>query len=688
MQFKFLVSGILAGALVSAAAAQAQAQQPINVGAILQRHYDAAQQFLKNKNLKAADQQFRMFTADVLAELALSEVNLGEYAKAAPYFDGALALEPNSAQLRLDYARAAMTAGDLDHAKLLAEQLLEEEAGNPSGLAAAHEVLGRTLLKMNQDQEAKAELEAAMSLKPDFVDGYNLAIACLNLDDEKCAERLFSTMETTYGDTPQLHMQFGRAWARSDFQPRAEAEFRKVIAEDPKFPEVHYWLAAVYLEENEPAKIPLAIQQLHDELAITPNDYLSYAALGKLAVSRARYPEAEKYLAKAIELNPKSPDAYLYQGQMYYNLHNTAAAEDSLRKAIALTTDPTRNHYQIQKGYYLLGRLLMQQGKRREAAAEMKIAQAFMQTDLSHDKSQLSGFLGHGQPGMGAPKNSLTLKDSTPPPDPAAQQRLKAFEAQVTPALADSYNNLGAIAATNKEYSKATSYFQNAAEWNPAMPGLNYNWGRAAFAAGRFGDAIIPLSSYLKAHPKDQNMRAALGISQFMTRDYHGSAATLQAVGPAIDSMPQAAYVYANALIRSGQSGEAVAQLTALGKAHPHFPGVARAMGEACLAGGQKQKAVEELQIAVKQNPEDAQSHYDLGKALLATGNTSGAIPELESAVRLSPQDAEYHHELGHAYQLAGRKTDAARQNRVWQALDPGAATEATGAPATGARPD
>jgi tetratricopeptide (TPR) repeat protein len=645
LQDRFAASLLLAGLFVPCAAGQAPATGKRDVGAILQRHYDAAERFRSQGKLPQAAAEYRLFVGDALTELALGEAQLGGYSRAAPWFDEALALEPNSPRLRLDYAQAAMDFGDFDHARNLARELLQEEAGNPKGMAAAHEVLGRTLLRMNEDQKARTELEAAMALNPDFPEAYNLAIACLDMDDDKCADRLFTSLETTYGDTPQIHMEFGRAWGESDFQPRAEAEFKKVIAEDPKFPEAHYCLAATYLEENVPAKVPLAEKELREELAITPNDFLTWAALGKLAVVQQRYVQAAKYLSRAIQLNPKSPDAWLYQGQMQYNQQQWAPAEKSLRQAIQLTTDPSRNHYQIQKAYYLLGRILMREGRQKEASAQMQIAQAYLQRDLSRDKNRLTGMQGRSQQGMGSSPTTLTLKDTTVNADPAAVRRLADFQKQIAPAIADSYNNLGVIAASSQDFSTAASWFQSAAEWNPSMPGLNYNWGRAAYAAERFGDAVMPLTAYLKAHPDDTHIREALGVSEYMVQDYRGCVSTLRPLAGQMDSAPQVALLYANALVKTSQTQEGLQRLTALEKAHPDMGSV----------------------------------HFALGEAWLAAGKASDAISEFEFAVRLDPRNPGNHRELARAYQAAGRSADAARETRIWQSLQSGAATGAAG---------
>ena len=659
---RFATVLLLAGVLVSCAAAQIDIEGQPNVGAILQRHYDAAQNFHQQGDLERAAAEYRLLIGDALADLALGEAQAGDYSRAAPYFDGALELETDSPQIRLAYARAAMEAGDLDRAQALARQLLAEEAGNPKGLAAAHEVLGGTLLKMSKDPLARQELEAAVELNPSFDNTYNLAVACIDMDDEKCADRLFAGMEATYGDTPALHMQFGLAWSESDFQPRGEQEFKKVIAEDPTFPEAHYCLAATYLNENDVARMSLAEKELKEELAITPRDFLTWAALGKLAMNQQNYVAAARYLSRAIQLNPGNPDAWLYQGQMDYKLSQWAAAEKSLRKAIQLSTDPSRNRYQIEKAYYLLGRVLMREGKQQEAAAQMRLAQRYVQSNYARDRAEWSGMQGRNAQAMGSSPTVLALKDTKVNADPVAIRRLADSRKRLSPVIADSYNNLGVIAAKNRDFSRASAYFEAAAEWNPSMPGLNLNRGQAAFSAGEFGTAVTPLAGYLREHPNDTRMRADLGISQFMTQDYQGCVTTLRPLVGQTDFTPQMAFMYADALVKTGHTDSGIERLTALEKAYPEIESLRLALGEAYLAIGRRQTAVEELRTAVRQGPQDSEAHYELGEALLAANDAKDAVPELESAVHLAPGNPDYHRELARAYRGDGRSADAERE--------------------------
>jgi tetratricopeptide (TPR) repeat protein len=653
--------------LVSAAALEGQTGGKKAVGSpSLRQHYNDAQELQQSGRLTEAAEQYRAFLADALGELAMGYGLVRDYAQAAPLFDEALTLQPNSPSLLLDYARTALALGDLAHAKTLATEFIQKFPRDREELAQAHQLLGRALLKLNRNQEARKELEAAVALDPTFPNGYDLAVACLDLGDEKCAVQLFTEMEKSFGDTAEIHMAFGRAYADSDFQPRAITEFRRAIEENPRLPGAHYLLAAVLLAigDNE-THAEDAGAELKKELAVSPRDSATYAALGKIAVTQHNYPEAETYLKKTISLGPPSPDAYLYLGQMYFDKNRFADAETALRQCIDLSTDVSRNRYQVQRAHFLLGRILMQKGQQDAAHAEMNIARELANKTLAQDKRNLAGLMdtsgsadvpapaaeaGKAAPVASAAANSMTLIS------------VESMRAQIRLPVADSYNNLGAIAATNNDYSDAVTYFKHAAMWNPSLEGLDYNWGRAAFAGSQFADAILPLSRYVKSHPDDIGARSVLAISQFMAGNYQGCIETLESVIGKADLAPQAEYVYAESMIRTGRIATGTERLQALEKSHPEIPDVHRSLGEAFAQQGEKQHALEELRTAIQLSPSDAGSHYDLGKIELESGDAAAAIPELEAATRLSPNREKFHRQLADAYIAARRPADAQKE--------------------------
>ena len=274
---------------------------------------------------------------------------------------------------------------------MLADEVIQKHPEDRVKLAQAHQLLGRTLLKLSNDQEARKELELAVDLDPTFPNGYDLAVACLDLGDENCAVRIFTEMEKSFGDKPQVHLAFGRAYGESDFQARAIPEFRRTIEEDPHLPGVHYLLAAVLLATSgDESHMASAESELKKELLISPHDAMTYAALGEIEVNRRNYPEAEAYLKKAVLFGPQSPDGYLHLGQMYFATNRSAEAETALRECIRLTTDVSRNRYQVQKAHFLLGRVLMQKGQEDAAHAEMTLSRELANKTLAQDKSNLA----------------------------------------------------------------------------------------------------------------------------------------------------------------------------------------------------------------------------------------------------------------------------------------------------------
>src|SRR5262249_30193243 len=151
------------------------------------------------------------------------------------------------------------------------------------------------------------------------------------------------------------------------------------------------------------------------------------------------------------------------------------------------------------------------------------IARDLANKTLAQDKSKLAGLMDTSESANGkAPEASNATPVAADRTDPLKLRRVESTRERLKLPVADSYNNLGAIAATNSNYAEAVTYFKHAAMWNPSLEGLDYNWGRAAFAGSQFADAIPPLSRYVKAHPDDAGARSVLAISQFMTENYHG----------------------------------------------------------------------------------------------------------------------------------------------------------------------
>ena len=629
-------------------------------GPELQRRYDAAQRYQAEHELDQAAQQYRIFIADALGEVAIGRAHAGEYDKAADHFDESLRLVPDFPTLQIEYARAALDSGNLEHAKLLATGAIRSSSNDSKTAADAHAVLGRVLLKMHKDGEAKQELEESVELDPTFDHGYELAVADLDSGDSEGAAKIFAEMEASFGDTATIHLQFGQAYLNSDFQADAVGQFQKAIAKDDRIPGLHYSLAAAYLASAGNTKLPEAEAELRKEIAVSPKDAAAYAALGHLLAGQhhdaIEDAEAEGYLKRATELDPKSPDGFLYLGQFYTDLKKPVEAEAALRESIALTTDVSRNDYQVQKAHYLLGRLLMQAGQMDAGKQEIAASQTLMHQNLVKDQHKLSDYLQEKKSeDAGAEAGTqLAMTPMEKPADPEGSRRTDELEKQLGPAIADSYNNLGAITASEGNGRAALPFFEQAAAWNPELPGLDYNWGRAAFAAGDYAQAMGPLSRYLLAHPAEEGARAVLGLSQFMVKDFAAARKTLEPLDGKAGEALQLQYAYAKSLMQTGDTNGGVARMLALEKANPNAAEVHRTLGEA-YAAEKAPGAADELEAAIRLNPADGESYVALGRLQLAQGDAKSAVVNLEAAAKLEPGNAALLQELAEAKSKAAQ---------------------------------
>lgn len=579
-------------------------------GGDLKQQYDAAQRAQSAGDLAAASSDYQDFVASALTRLADGHARTGDYSGATNLFDEALAagLPDSSGSLRLAYAQAALINRDIPKAKSLAQSLVND---NPKS-SEARLVLGEALLRNDEADAARKQLEAAVALDPNYKNGLALAAAYLALANTKDAARIFGEMTRGFGDKAAIHLDFGRAYAEAGYPDLSIAEFKKAIAEDRALPEAHYCLGASYLLSLGEVGFPKALDEFHRELKLNPNDYFSLSQLGYIALSQHQLPEAEKYLKRAASLDARNPDNPLLLGQVYLQLNRPAEAEQAFRQAIALTTDLSRNHYQVQRAHYLLGRLLVQSGHTDEAKEQMQISADLLKQNMVRDQARLKG----------APMSeAASISPLQRPPDPApvdakVKQELDALTAQIAPALADSYNNLGVIAAGNSEYATATSYFAKAAKWNPTLEGLDYNWGRAAFSGNLYALAVPPLSRYLAAHPQEVGARRVLGISYFMQKDYRAVVETLRPIDAELASSPQLAYTYAQSLALSGSYDDGVGRLRNLSKANPSNAEIHRALGEAYAMHGDYQQAADELRMALQLNAGDEEAKDQLALAL------------------------------------------------------------------------
>jgi tetratricopeptide (TPR) repeat protein len=695
----------------------------------LQRHYDAARTFGLSGDQEHAAIEYKAFLAEALRRMGNARAKEGNGPGAIEMFKDAVAIAPDNIDIRMDFAVLYLDREDIAAAKAQAEGAVRIAPDN----VRAQYLLGRALYEDEDYAGAKTHLEKAVAAKPTFDMGYALGLAYLQLKDLNRARLLFDEMISGLGDSAQLHVYFGHAyWLTSNFD-KAITEYKLALAKNPKVAQAHYFLGIAYLSRDEDKGWDEAAQEQREEIKNSPDDFRPHYELGNIALKQHRADEAERELKRSSELDPNNPDPLISLGEIYAGQNRPQEAEAAMRKAIALTTDVSRAGYQINRAHYVLGRVLVQTGRKEEGAKELKLSAELR--DRTHPEVVRNGT--SAEETARPAQQTEVHPESKDQLSPADQQKLDAYLAQLKPGIADAYNNLGVTAAGQKDFAAAVNYFRKAAKWDPALATLDRNMGMAAFYGGQYEQAIPPLYRQLQQKPDDVRVRAALALSYFSGEKYGPTLETLNPVKDQVNDDPGLGLAYAVSLVKTNRYDEGMARLKALEQSSPDSAAVHVAIGEAfadqkiygtaveefrkalAIDGSQARthfllglalmhqetqaEAAQEFRAALKldpsnpetkyhlaysliqiqqkeeaqallaevvqQDPKYADAFYQLGKLQLEQGDAKAAIANLETGARLSPNSEYIHYQLSLAYRRDSRAEDAAREMQVYEAM-------------------
>jgi len=619
---------------------------------LLQQHYDAARTFQLGGDQEQAVGEYKAFLTEALRRVANAYARLGDFGAAAKLFEEALVLSPQNSDVRLDYSVMSLQEGKPLEAKMLAEKALELAPDN----AKTHSVLGRVLFAQGDYRAAKEHLEAAAAAAPDFDIGYLLGITYIKLNDLNRAAMLFNEMTSGLGDSPQIHVYFARAYRAGGHLDQAIEELKRANARDSRVPQAHYFLGLAYLERDSESGFPEAMPEFRAELKVNPDDERSHYLLGYILLRQRNLKEAEPELVRATQLEPRNPDPFIYLGQLYMETNRLKEAEAATRTAIGLTTDVSRNDYQINRAHYILARIMLNTGRREAADKELALSEE-LRNRLSRPelapKQKFSDY-----PNLSG-EETIYQEPAVGAISPEEQQKVQADVNKLKTAIGEAYNNVGVIAAGQRNFAAAAEYFRKAADWNPSLETLDRNFGMAAFYAGQYDQAVAPLERHLHGRADDTRVRAALGLSFFTLANYRRALEILRPIEAEVSRDPGLSYAYAVSLVKTGSYTQGVDRLKALETANPNSADIHVLLGEAFADQGVYGTALEEYRKALAIDPNQARTHFLAGLVLIHQGRPTDATPELRAALKLDPSDVETKYHLAFALLQTQQKDEA-----------------------------
>ncbi len=288
-------------------------------------------------------------------------------------FDDALASlteisksNPDAKNLSHEFGVIYYRKGDYTNA---ITSLQRATAENPNDTEAT-QLIGLSLYLSGKHAEAIPYLEKVQSWYPSAsVDAsYILGVAYIQTKNYVSARAAFAKMFQVPPDSAAAYLFTARLLLRLDFGPIAEEYGRKAVELDPKLPLAHQLLGELYLYQS---KIPEAIAQLEQELAINPGDPAAYYKLADAYSRVQKFDEAEKLLQRSIWLDATSTGPYILLGKVLQKKGETQLAIRALQRAISM--DPNNDI-----PHHLLGLAYRDLGRSEDSQRELKLAEQLL----------------------------------------------------------------------------------------------------------------------------------------------------------------------------------------------------------------------------------------------------------------------------------------------------------------------
>lgn len=282
------------------------------------------------------------------------------------YFDGGHADDLQSARSLLE--RAAKITSDpeisralvitvlalarsqmLDHDLRAAGRTLESALANGSDDAKIYAALAEVYEADGRYENAIPAMRLALQRDP-HNEAYHFRYGLLLTDSHAPGAGMVRLQEALkqFPTSARLWLALGIAQLAYGQNGEAEKSFKQSLAIDPKAVPALAYLGVTYVERG---LYDNGIDFYQQAIALNPQlaalHYLVADTMLKSSVADTT--QAEKYLKRALELDPNLAAAYLAWGRLYVRANRYAEAAPMLERAVSLQPNLLEAHYQLSR---------------------------------------------------------------------------------------------------------------------------------------------------------------------------------------------------------------------------------------------------------------------------------------------------------------------------------------------------
>ena len=288
------------------------------------------------------------------------------------------------------------------------------------------------------------------------------------------------------------------------------------------------------------------------------------------------WPGALAGYLRALALDPVDPAALLATALAHAHEGQLGAAEDLLKRCLALRPD----HADAAKAY---GAVILAQGRHAEAAQALARARALAPRSADVHFDLGGAYMALGRRG------------------PAAASYRKA--ARLRPGYAHAHNQLGNLARLGNDLQAASRHYERAVRDDPGLAEAWYNLGTTRQLQKRFEKAEAAYRRALELVPANASAANNLGL---VLKEQGRVREAIQAFERAVAAKPEHAVARVN-------------------------------LGAVLQHENRLEEAVRVLREAIALTPGDARAHGNLGNALLAMNRPTDALAAYRRALEIDP---------------------------------------------------
>jgi tetratricopeptide (TPR) repeat protein len=236
-----------------------------------------------------------------LTRVGMIEMERARYAEAEAAFNAALALTTNKiaiADVHTNLGALYFAVGRIE----LAEDHFRQALAIDPNSAAAHCLLGVSLMSRGARAEAKVQLEAALRASPRLMDAHaSLGLLLIYDGDYPGALHHLRAVLAREPEHATANSNMGFWFANQGRLAESLPYFRIAIEQKPDYAEAHYNLGIALARMGRTDE---AIRQLRKGLDVVPGYAGFYAALASIYASRANAAESIRHYEQAVRLSP------------------------------------------------------------------------------------------------------------------------------------------------------------------------------------------------------------------------------------------------------------------------------------------------------------------------------------------------------------------------------------------------